>query len=163
MTLFRRKRRNVTFDTNVLLEFVLSKKEDSVIRKAIAKAVEKDRLMLTDVILDEAMAYEQKDRTGKYDAETIRARLTGIAGDPIVISPIPDILDLKKMFEIDDEDDLKILWSAQMTNSVIIVTSDRHYFHVSGVRARILRPDEYLYEEDFPEDYTRNKGREGRP
>ena len=159
MGIFNWKRRNVTFDTNVLLEYVLSKKEDSLIRKAIAKAVEKDNLMLTDVILDEAMAYERKDTTGRYDADAIRVKLIEIAGAPIIISPIPDVIDLKKMFEIDDEDDLKILWSAQMTNSVIIVTSDKHYFHVSGVSARILTPDEYLYEEEFPEDYTRNKGR----
>lgn len=154
-----RKRRPVTMDINALVDFVLSKKEEAVIRKAMRKAVEEDRLMLTDVSLEEAMAFATKRKKNRGEtAEHIRDVLVSVAGQPIVIQPIPPIEELRKTIRMDDDDDLKIVYSSNITDSVILITRDHHFYRVTGLKARVLTPDEYIYEEEFPEDFNHNTG-----
>ena len=159
---FGARGRNVTLDANVLIEFLLSKKEGALTPKVVRKTIEEDHLMLTDVILAEALAFADKKKARGLTREEIEARLTALVGQPIVLEPIPTDDILAKMIEIDDDKDRKIAYSSNQTDSVILVTSDHHFYRVVGLKARVLKPHEYLYEDEFPDDYDRNQGREGR-
>ena len=64
-----RKKRNVTVDTSVLVAWVLSKKEGSIYKVVVTKAVTEDRLMLTDVIWDECLGFADK-RSGQKEGVT---------------------------------------------------------------------------------------------
>ena len=157
-----KKGRNITVDTDVLIEYLLSRKEGALTPKAIQKIVDEDRLMLTDVILHEAEDFADKKKSRGLTREGIRSKLVLLAGEPIVLEPIPSDEELGRIIEIEDPKDRKIVYSSNMTDSVILLTSDHHFYRVVGLKARVLKPDEYLYEDEFPEDYDRNQGREGR-
>ena len=52
-------------------------------------------------------------------------------------------------YDIRDDDDLKILYSVNMTDSVILVTKDDDFKgNVAGIKARIMDPKSYFYEKD---------------
>jgi predicted nucleic acid-binding protein len=141
-----RKKRNVTLDSSVLVGWLLSKKDDSIVRKVVIKSVNEDKLMLTDVIYAECMkhAYGRKARISKED---IAAKLQGLCPEIIKITPIPPEEDLEKKYKVRDKTDLKILYSVDITDSVILVTYDKDFFgDVWGVKAEIMRPENYLHE-----------------
>lgn len=61
MNPFQKKdRRNVTLDTNVLISYIISKKDNSVVKSVVTKSVRDDNLMITDIIRDEILAYADK-------------------------------------------------------------------------------------------------------
>jgi len=67
--------------------------------------------------------------------------------DVVYIELIP-LEQLKERYSMRDDSDLEVLYSADMTDSQIIIASD-HDFHdpnnpVKGVKAKIMWPDEYL-------------------
>ena len=49
MKIFRQKR-NITLDTSVLIAWIITKHEDSIVKKVVTKSITDDRLMLTDII-----------------------------------------------------------------------------------------------------------------
>jgi len=143
-----RKRRNVTLDSNVLIGWLLSKKDDSVVRKVVIKSVNEDRLMLTDVIYAECLKHAD-GRKARISKEEIAAKLKGICPELIRITPIPPEDELAERYRIRDKTDLKILYSVEITESVILVTYDKDFFgDVWGVKAEILRPGDYLCEKE---------------
>jgi predicted nucleic acid-binding protein len=145
MSLLTRKKRNVTLDTSVLIAWVISKDDNSIVKKIVLKAVNEDRLMLSDVIYDECLKYGDK-RKAKVSREEIAAKLREL-GPVIRIKPVPSGEELLKRYSMRDAEDLKILYSVEMTNSVILVTYDDDFTgDVKGITARIMRPEIYLYD-----------------
>ena len=139
------KKRNVTVDSNVLIAYIVSKRENTVIAKVIEKSTNEDKLMLTDVIYDECIRYATKPRS-RVTKKEAEAKLKKISPEIIKISPVPPNKELMKLYKIRDRGDLKILYSAEITNSVIIVTQDKDFSDVEGVRATIMNPKEYVFE-----------------
>jgi hypothetical protein len=80
----------------------------------------------------------------------IASRLDGLNVDMVKIKPIPSNDELKKRgYNIRSEKDLKILYSVDMTDSVILVTSDDDFRgDVKGINAEIKSPENYLYEKE---------------
>jgi predicted nucleic acid-binding protein len=141
-----KQRRNVTLDSNVLISYVISKRDDTIVRKVVIKSVTDDRLMLTDVIFAECQKYADKHESRTTKDEMSR-KLKELSPEIIDISPVPSNDELKKRYKIRDLEDMKILYSVEMTNSVILVTLDDDFSDVKGLKAKIMRPGEYLYEE----------------
>jgi predicted nucleic acid-binding protein len=132
-------------DTSVLIAWVITKNDDSIVKKVVLKAVNEDRLMLSDIIYDECLKYGDK-RKAKATKEEIVAKLTEL-GPVVRISPVPPEEELLKRYRIRDRDDLRILYSVEMTNSVILVTYDDDFSGDIGcITAEIMRPENYLYD-----------------
>ena len=139
-------KRNVTLDSNVLIAYVTSKKDNSIIRKVVTKSMTDDRLMITDVIYEECLKYATK-KDSKMTGEEISKKLLSVQSGIIDISPVPPDADLLKKYKIRDIKDLKILYSVDMTDSVILVTMDDDFSDVKGVKAKIMDPKQYLAED----------------
>jgi len=141
-----RRKRNVTLDTNVLIAYVISKKNNSLSKKVVMKSITDDRLMLTDIIMDECLRYT-RTKQAKVTAAVMEEKLKEISDHIIELKPIPSVKELAERYRIRDIGDLKILYSVEMTDSVILVTYDDDFFDgVEGLKARIMRP--YRYVED---------------
>jgi predicted nucleic acid-binding protein len=146
-----RKRRNVTLDTSVLVAWIISKKEGSLYRVVVTKAVTEDRLMLTDVIWDECLDFANKKRGRKIGItkEAIATKLRELDAKVIPIKPVPSNDELRAMgYDMRDIGDLGILYSVNMTDSVILVTKDDDFMgDVKGIQAKIMDPKSYVNEE----------------
>jgi len=83
--------------------------------------------MLADIIVEECLrrAIKPKSRVSIIE---MRERLKEISSDIKVLRPIPSFRELSEKYNIRDKKDLKILYSADKTGSVIIVTQDRDFF-----------------------------------
>jgi len=149
MKIFRQKR-NITLDTSVLIAWIITKHEDSIVKKVVTKSITDDRLMLTDIIYEECLKYADK-RKSKASNEEITAKLSALSPKIIKISPIPSDEELLKRYRIRDTNDLKILYSVEMTDSVILITYDDDFSDIEGVKAKIMDPVEYLYEDEIRE------------
>ncbi|MCL2032012.1 MAG: PIN domain-containing protein [Methanomassiliicoccaceae archaeon] len=139
-------KRNVTLDSSVLISYVISKHNDTTVKKVVTKSVTDDRLMLTDVIFDECLRYTDK-RKSRTTKENMSMKLRDVSPKIIDISPVPSTEELMKKYKVRDLDDLKILYSVEMTDSVILVTLDDDFTDVEGIKAKIMRPEQYLFEE----------------
>jgi len=141
-----RRKRNVTLDTNVLIAYVISKRNNSLSKKVVMKSITDDRLMLTDIIMDECLSYARSPRAKVTTAE-MKEKLKEISDHIIELKPIPSVKELAERYRIKDINDLKILYSVEMTDSVILVTYDDDFRHgVEGIKARIMHPKKYLNE-----------------
>ena len=142
--------RRVTLDTCVLISYIISKKDGSVVKKVVNKAKEDDELMITDIIRDELLKYPEKkgSRIGKKDIEDALKRLDV----PImVVGPPPSLEELVERYSIRDVADLPILYSVDLSRSTILVTYDDDFFDgsVQGVEVEIMDPLAYLREDDI--------------
>ena len=104
--------------------------------------------MISRPILEECERYSRKPNA-KITAEEIRRILLTISPEIIDIGPVPDVDELKKMYSIRDPKDLPILYSADMTDSVILVTDDKDFETAEGIKAEIMGLLRYIYEDDF--------------
>ena len=148
-------KRNVTLDSNVLISYVVSKGDDTVNKKVVTKSITDDRLMISDVIYDECVAYAKRPKARVTEAEI--AKTLKELGPIINISPVPSDSDLLKKYRIRDAKDLKILYSVDMTDSVILVTMDDDFTDVEGLKALIMDPPQYLREKGGKKKKPANK------
>lgn len=141
--------RKVTLDSSVLIAYVISKKDDSVVKKVVMKSTTDDSLMITDVIMDEVLAFSDKKQSS-VTREYIEQAILGLNVPIVKIHPIPDEHALQSRYGIRDIGDAKILYSVETTESVILVTYDDDYFdgNVKGLNLEIMDPAVYLYEDD---------------
>jgi len=140
------RKRKVTLDSSVLISYVISKRDDSVVKKVVTKSTRDDRLMLTDVIMDECVKYTE-GRKARASKEEMTTKLKELSPRIIKISPVPPESELLKKYNIRDKTDLPILYSVETTKSVIFVTLDDDFTDVKGLKAKIMRPGEYLYDD----------------
>jgi len=118
------------------------------VRAVVFKSTNSDRTMISRPILEECERYSRKPNA-KITAEEIRRILLTISPEIIDIGPVPDVDELKKMYSIRDPKDLPILYSADMTDSVILVTDDKDFETAEGIKAEIMGLLRYIYEDDF--------------
>jgi len=148
------KKRNVTLDSSVLVSYIISKRDDTIVKKVVTKSVTDDRLMLTDVIYEEVMRQADK-RKARVTREETDLKLRELSPEIIDISPVPSNEELEKRYKIRSLKDLKILYSVEMTDSVILVTLDDDFTDVKGLKAKIMRPGEYLFEDKKKKTWKR--------
>ena len=151
-----RKRRKVTLDSNVLISYVISKKDNTINKKVVIKSVTDDRLMLSDVIFEECLRHAD-GKKARATREEIASKLLEISPEIIQISPVPPTEDLLMRYKIRDLSDLKILYSVEMTESVILVTMDDDFSDVTDLKAKIMRPGDYLFEKNGRERKKQRK------
>jgi len=142
------KRRKVTLDANTIISGLRDGKNgETTTNKVLKKSVTEDELMLTNVIFIEVDRYVET-RTKGDAKDKMKGKLERIAKDVIAIELPPDA-ELKRMYRIRDDDDYKILYSADVTGSEVLVTGDDD-FHDPKTKGpenvRIVRPREYLNE-----------------
>jgi len=126
--------RNVTLDSNVLIQYVTSKKEGSMVRRAVLKSILEDRLQLTDIIFEECV--NRKRKSINKTCTEIAESLLELPVEIIVLNPIPSVKKLAEKYYIRDPDDLKILYSADMTDSVILVTDDHDFNDINCLKSQ---------------------------
>lgn len=151
MNPFQRKdRRNVTLDTNVLISYIISKKDNSVVKSVVTKSVRDDNLMITDIIRDEILAYADK-KDSRLSREELQKGIDSLDIPIVMLTPPPSKEELQRKYGIRDISDGKILYSVEMTDSVILVTYDDDFFdgRISGLNVEIMDPVFYLYETDI--------------
>jgi len=95
------RKRNVTLDTNVLIAYVISKENNSLSKKVVMKSITDDRLMLTDIIMDECLSYTRLPRAKVTTAE-MREKLKEISDHIIELKPIPSVKELAERYRIKD-------------------------------------------------------------
>jgi len=140
------EKRGVTLDSNVIIGHVISKHDNTLLRCVVMKCISEDIPMLTDVIVNECLNYTRKPHS-KVSYALMKERLNDISADIIELEPIPSAEELEKRYKIRSRKDLRILYSAETTESVIIVTQDHDFNDVGGISAKIMGPEGYLYEE----------------
>ncbi len=120
--------------------------------RVIKKSTTDDELIITNIILVECARHSKKKGV-KFTEEEIIGRVKSL-GEPIILEVAP-MDELKERYYIRDDDDYAILFSVDETDTEILVTGDKDYFDprypVKGIRARILKPKQYL-EEDSEKD-----------
>lgn len=143
-------RRKVTLDTNVLVSYIISKKDNSVVKAVVTKSIRDDSIMITDIIRDEVLSYADKHGS-RLSREDLQRGIDSLDVPVIVLSPPPSKTELQRRYGIRDINDGKILYSVEMTDSVILVTYDDDFFdgRISGLDVEVMDPTFYLYESDI--------------
>jgi predicted nucleic acid-binding protein len=138
------RKRRVTVDTGLIVAAVIYGSAKS--RELIDTVKAKDELVMTNIILLQCTRQGRKKKCPISERE-IERRVREMCPDVVYIELIP-LEQLKERYSMRDDSDLEVLYSADMTDSQIIIASD-HDFHdpnnpVKGVKAKIMWPDEYL-------------------
>jgi len=142
------EKRRITIDSNVIIAAAFSKNDpdNSASQRVIIKCRTQDIPMLTDIIADECLKRARKPNS-RVSASAMNMILNEISFEIMELKPIPSADELAKKYKIRDKRDLKILFSADMTDSVIIITQDKDFFEgVEGIKARII--DIYEYDKE---------------
>jgi len=140
--LFSRKKK-VTLDTNVILSGLMF--DSKTCMDAIEKSTTDDQMMMTNIIYAECLQQTKKQNSPKTEAE-LKEQMRQHLPDPTHIDLPPDT-ELKKMYTIRDDKDLKILYSAEATRSEVLVTGDKDFYesNFKGPKnVKILKPHDYL-------------------
>jgi len=87
-------------------------------------------------------------KRARVSIEEISGKLKRTVLEIIDLSPVPSDEDLMKKYNIRDKNDLKILYSVDMTDSVILVTTDDDFSDAVGLKAKVMGPVEYLFEQE---------------
>ena len=151
-------RRKVTLDTNILVSYIISKKDKSVVKSVVTKTIRDDELIITDIIRDEVLAYADKNGALATRSE-LQRKIDGLGVPIISIGPAPSGKDLQRRYGIRDIKDGKILYSVETTESVILVTYDDDFFDgkLKGVDVEVMDPVVYLFEDDVKSGKYRPK------
>ncbi|MCL2712515.1 MAG: hypothetical protein FWD37_04495 [Methanomassiliicoccaceae archaeon] len=131
---FAAEKRKITIDSNVIIASVFSKRvpDESTSQRVIIKCKTCDIPILTDIIVDECLKRARKPNS-KTSTQTMKEKLNNISPSIIELKPIPSVEELMKKYNIRDKRDLKILYSADKTDSVILITQDKDFLTVSKV------------------------------
>jgi putative PIN family toxin of toxin-antitoxin system len=141
MTLRKRK---VTIDTNVFISGIVYGSDTA--KKAMDKSVKEDDLMLTNVIYIECVKVVSRKEPSSVCRE-VEKQLLQLRAKPIEIY-LPPHMELKRMYYIRDEDDYRILYSADATDSDLLITGDKDFYDpkLKGSKAKIIKPKDYVNE-----------------
>ena len=138
------KRRRVTVDANIIVAALIYGCADC--RDVLDTVNECDQLMMTNIILFQCTRQGRKKKC-PVDSEEIERRVREICPDVKYVEIIP-LEQLKTRYYIRSDKDYETLYSADVTDSEILLTSDNDFYDperpVKGIRAKILRMDDYL-------------------
>jgi predicted nucleic acid-binding protein len=143
-------KRKVTLDTNVILSDVAFGSDAA--KEAVEKSTSDDQMMFTSIIYDECMKFTgSKNNKKGLTKDEMDKELKDRFGEPEKVD-IPSKEELHKKFRIRDEDDYKILHSAEHTRSKIIVTKDNDFLDpkTKGPKwAKIMNVNQYIGKSKF--------------
>lgn len=102
--------------------------------------------MISNIILMQCARQADKKRCA-LSREEIIAKVRELCPNVVEIAIMP-LNDLKARYSLRDESDLEVLYSADVLDADILITSDEDFYDpdrpVKGIRAKIMRPSEYL-------------------
>ena len=134
----------VVIDTGVIMAIVAY--ESKRLLPVFEKARNEDDLVISNIILMQCVRQADKKKCTLSREEIVR-RVRGLCPKVVEIRVMP-LNELREHYCMRDDSDLEILYTADVLNADIIVTSDSDFFDErnppKGVRALILRPFEYL-------------------
>lgn len=157
-------KRNVTLDTNVLIAYSRSKDDGSLVKKVVTKSNNDDKLMITDVIIEEWKRY-CNNPDANFTKKDVKRTIKRLNPTVVLVKPLPSDEELAERYKIRDGSDFAILYSVDMTDSEILVTYDDDFFAigVEGIEAEILDPVAYLYEKEIKSgEYKPSRPKQGR-
>ena len=134
----------VVVDTGVIMAVVAYRSRR--LRPVFDKAKAEDDLVISNIILMQCARQADKDKCTLSKDEIIE-RVRELCPKVVEIAIVP-LEELRERYLIRDESDLEILYSADMLNADVLITSDEDFFDPKippkGIRARIMWPMEYL-------------------
>ena len=133
-------------DTNVLVAYVKSKSDNTLVCAVFDKVRESDTLIVTNQVMWELYHI---DIGPKYGATEITHALRRLKPKTVFVVN-PTDYDLTR-YTIDDPKDRAILYSAHMANAGVILTNDKAWFrsNVSGLDAIVMDLLGYLYQDEI--------------
>lgn len=138
------ERKTVVVDTGVIMAVVAYRSK--TLEPVFDKARREDDLVISNIILMQCARQAGKKKCS-LDRDEIIARVKELCPNVVEIAIVP-LEELRRRYSIRDESDLEILYSADMLDADILVTSDRDFLDPKmppkGIRAIIMRPLEYL-------------------
>ena len=153
------RRRKVMLDTNVIFSYAKSPR--GVISKTVNKALTEDNLQITSENYNECLRVakehvskakkkgKQPDVTVEEMRDTIDGIVTNTDSGCVKKIKVPGRKVLKKLYNIPDEKDRRILYAADRTGTEILVTGDNGFFRddvKKMKRTMFLRPKAYAEE-----------------
>lgn len=161
------RRRKVMLDTNVIFSYAKSPR--GAISKTVNKALTEDNLQITSENYNECLRVakehvskaKKKGKQPDVTLEEMRDTIDGIVANTdsgcVKKIKVPKRKVLKKLYNIPDEKDRRILYAADRTGTEILVTGDNGFFR-DGVkkmkRTMFLHPKVYA-EENRPAYFLR--------
>ena len=137
-------RRTVVVDTGVIMAVVAYRSKSLV--PVFDKARREDDLVISNIILMQCARQAGKKKCS-LDRDEIIARVRELCPNVVEIAIVP-LEELRRKYRMRDDSDLEVLYSADVLDADILITSDGDFFDEKrpprGIRARIMRPLEYL-------------------
>lgn len=139
-----RRKDRVVVDTGVIMAVVAYRSKR--LAPVFEKARTEDDLVISNLILMQCARQADKKKCS-MSREEIIGKVRELCPDVVEIAIIP-LEELRARYSIRDDSDLEVLYTADVLDADIIVTSDNDFFDVKnppcGICARILRPLEYI-------------------
>ncbi|MGE4509008.1 MAG: putative toxin-antitoxin system toxin component, PIN family [Eubacteriaceae bacterium] len=126
----------IMLDTNVLISSIIFKSK--IMNEMIAAILKKHRLVLSSFVIEELKSVVQRKFEGK--SADLDLFLTVL---PFEYVYTPDEMD-EDLFEIRDEMDYPVLYSAIVEDVDILITGDKDFSDVDVEKPEILTPQEFL-------------------
>lgn len=123
----------IMLDTNVLVSaFIFN---SNTINRVMENVICENKLILSSFIIDELKLVIRKKFNGK--SKILDEFLTSV---PYELIYTPENID-KNLFEIRDENDYPILYTAILENVDVLITEDKDFFDVNVEKPEILTPN----------------------
>jgi putative PIN family toxin of toxin-antitoxin system len=126
----------IMLDTNVLISSIIFKSK--IMNEMIAAILKKHRLVLSSFVIEELKSVVQRKFEGK--SADLDLFLTVL---PFEYVYTPDEMD-EDLFEIRDEMDYPVLYSAIVEDVDILITGDKDFSDVDVEKPEILTPQKFL-------------------
>lgn len=127
----------IMVDTNILISALVFRSEH--LTKVIEKAAEQYTLVLCSYVVDEI--YNVIERKFPKHESTINKFLSKLSFE-LVYSPKE--IEGERLFDIRDENDYIILYTAIIEDVDILITGDKDFAYVEVEHPEILTPSEFL-------------------
>lgn len=134
----------VIVDTGVIMAVVAYRSKS--LSSVFEKAKKEDELVISNIILMQC-ARQSNKRKCTLSKDEIIEKVRTLCPNVVEIAIVP-LEELRERYSMRDESDLEILYSADMLDADLLITSDKDFFDEErppkGIRAKIMRPMEYL-------------------
>lgn len=137
-------RERVVVDTGVIMAVVAYRSKRLV--PVFEKARREDDLVISNIILMQCARQADKPKC-ELSRQEIVDKVRQLCPNVVEIAVIP-MSELREHYVMRDDSDLEVLYSADVLDADILIASDEDFFDTErpprGVRARIMRPRDYL-------------------
>ncbi len=127
----------IMIDTNILISAILFRSES--LSRLIEKVAEEYTLVLSTYVVDELKSVVERKFPTKVKA--IEKFLTALSYE---LEYSPENYDGDPLFEIRDEKDYMVLYTAIIADVDILITGDKDFENIEIERPEILKPNEFL-------------------